>query len=89
MLPEPSADQRRPTDNRIPAAESDLSTYTFITPEVGEMVTLSAELRFRRMFQEEMLTRKWDTLDVIMEEVTRTKIVAEWWEYYLPFAVGK
>jgi hypothetical protein len=77
------------SDNRIPADESDLSTYTFIAPEVGETVTLSVELRFRRLFQDEMQAKNWDFPDVIMEQAAEMAIIEPWWEDYLPFVVAR
>lgn len=39
-------------DNRIPAMGTDTSTYTYQMPEEGA-VFVTAELRFRRLFQAE------------------------------------
>jgi len=74
------------SDNRIPATESDLSSYTFKAPEAGETITLSVELRFRRLFEDSMLSKDWGTPDVIMEQFTRTRVVDPWWQVYLPLA---
>ena len=77
------------SDNRIPAGESDLSHYTFIAPGVGETVTLDVELRFRRLFFDELTGRDWDTPDVIMEQATNSIMIEPWWEYYLPLTAAK
>jgi hypothetical protein len=55
------------SDNRIPAMGSDTSIYTFPLPEQGPM-TVSAELRFRHLFQGEMDARGWNVADMVMEE---------------------
>ena len=75
------------SDNRIPATESDLSSYTFKAPEAGETITLSVELRFRRLFEDSMLSKDWGTPDVIMEQASRSRVVDPWWQLYLPLAV--
>jgi hypothetical protein len=77
------------SDNRIPAGESDLSHYTFIAPGVGEAVTLDVELRFRRLFYDELTGRDWDTPDVIMEQAINSITIEPWWEYYLPLTTAK
>ena len=77
------------SDNRIPAGESDLSYYTFIAPGVGETVTLDVELRFRRLFYDELTGRDWDTPDMIMEQATNSIMIKPWWEYYLPLTAAK
>ncbi|MGD2205613.1 MAG: hypothetical protein PVH17_02435, partial [Anaerolineae bacterium] len=56
------------SDNRIPAMGSDTSVYTFATLEGDRSVTVTAELRFRRLFQEVMEAKGWDTPDIVMEE---------------------
>jgi len=55
------------SDNRLPALQSDVSTYTFSAPAGGETAVISAELRFRRAFQEVMEAKGWNTPDIIME----------------------
>jgi len=55
-------------DNRIAANASDVSTYTFEAPPRGGRVTITVELRFRRLFQNIMQLKKWDTPDIIMEK---------------------
>jgi hypothetical protein len=75
------------SDNRIPAGESDLSVYSFDAPEPGETITLSIELRFRRLFEDTMQSKDWGTPDVIMEQATTTGVVIPWWRYYLPLTI--
>jgi hypothetical protein len=56
-------------DNRIPALGNDRSIYVFDLPPGGGPVTVDAELRFRRAFQEIMEAKGWDQPDIIMEQV--------------------
>jgi hypothetical protein len=56
------------SDNRIPAMESDVSVYAFELPAAGGPLTVTAELRFRRTFQEVMDDKGWDERDILMEE---------------------
>jgi hypothetical protein len=58
-------------DNRIPAVGSDTSTYAFQMAEPGP-VTVTAELRFRRLFQAEMDARGWSEPDIVMELVEQS-----------------
>jgi hypothetical protein len=71
-------------DNRIPAGASDLSTYTFVSPQGGQEVRLFVELRFRRLFHDSLSAKDWQTPDVIMEQVKKTMVVEPWWRHYLP-----
>ncbi len=57
------------SDNRIPAMESDTSSYTFAAPVEPGPVTVAVELRFRRAFQTVMDVKGWDTPDIIMEQI--------------------
>jgi len=72
------------SDNRIAALESDASTYTFAAPRAGGTVTVTAELRFRRVFQEVADARGWDVPDIVMEEQETVLVAAPWWAVYLP-----
>ncbi len=78
----------RPTiivsDNRIPAMASDTSVYTFTAPAAGRPVTVTAELRFRRLFQAVMDAKGWDTTDVVMEEAQAELSIEPWWDVFLP-----
>ena len=47
---------------------SDTSTYTFLSPVTGGRVTITAELRFRRLFQDVMEAKNWATPDIVMDE---------------------
>ena len=75
------------SDNRIPALESDVSAYTFTLPTAGSPVTVTARLLFRRVFQEEMDARGWDTPDILMEQVQTTLEAQPWWRYCFPLAL--
>jgi hypothetical protein len=72
------------SDNRIPALESDSSTYTFASPGAGERITVTTVLRFRRAFHETMDLRGWDTPDILMEETTFSLSLHPWWDIFLP-----
>jgi len=72
------------SDNRIPARESDTSLYAFAAPSAGGTITITAELRFRRMFQEEMDARGWAAPDVVMVESVTTMDAEAHWELFLP-----
>jgi hypothetical protein len=72
------------SDNRIPALESDTSVYTFAAPRSGEVITVTAELRFRRAFQDVMSIKGWDTPDIVMEREITTLVVTPGRRLYLP-----
>jgi hypothetical protein len=72
------------SDNRIAALASDVSTYTFARPAQGGEVTVTAELRFRRLFQAEMEVRSWNSPDIVMEEARAELAVSPGWSVYLP-----
>ena len=59
------------SDNRIPALAADSSMYAFTLPSQGGLVTIQAELLFRRNFQAEMDTRGWQEADIPMEVITQ------------------
>ncbi len=56
------------SDNRIPALERDRSVYAFTLPTAGGPVTVTSELRFRRLFEPLMAAKGWSTPDIVMEE---------------------
>ncbi len=72
------------SDNRIPALGSDTSIYRFAAPEGREAVTISVELRFRRVFQGLMDAKGWNTPDIIMEETEAVLVVETWDKVFLP-----
>ena len=71
------------SDNRIPAMGSDTSVYTFDAPAAGGPVTVTAELRFRRIFQAVMDAKGWGTPDIVMEETQVELSTEPWWEIIL------
>jgi hypothetical protein len=71
-------------DNRIPADSVVHSTYTFRAPAVGSSVVISGELNFRRLFQDLMDAKGWDTPDILMEEASLAMQVEPWWNCFLP-----
>ena len=75
------------SDNRIPAMDSDTSVYNFAVPSAGRTVTVTAELRFRRVFQEVMDERGWDTPDILMEVEQVVLTTQPWWEQFLPLVI--
>lgn len=56
------------SDSRIPANAKDASRYLFALPATGDQVTVSAELRFRRLFQPLRQAKGWNSPDIIMEQ---------------------
>jgi hypothetical protein len=56
-------------DNRIPANGKDTSRYVFALPTNSEQVSVSAELRFRRLFQSLKQAKGWNSPDILMEQV--------------------
>jgi hypothetical protein len=72
------------SDNRIGAMESDVSAYGFAAPAAGGLVTVTAELRFRRAFQDVMDERGWDTPDIMMEAREVVLPLGPRWDIYLP-----
>jgi hypothetical protein len=75
------------SDNRLPASGRDTSLYTFTAPASGGVVMVRAELRFRRLFQQEQEARGWDMPDVVMEEAEVMVPVDPTWHTYLPLAL--
>jgi hypothetical protein len=75
------------SDNRIAALESDVSAYAFTAPAGGGTVTVTAELVFRRAFQDVMDERGWDTPDIVMEERGVVLTLGPRWEVYLPIVL--
>jgi hypothetical protein len=72
------------SDNRIAALDMYRSTFDFATPMAGGPVTVSAELRFRRAFQDVMDAKGWNTPDIIMEQAHVGLVTVPWWEFFLP-----
>jgi hypothetical protein len=72
------------SDNRIPAFESDRSVYAFALPATAQTVTVRAELRFRRAFQDILDAKGWDTPDIVMEEAMVAIATEPWWGVFLP-----
>jgi hypothetical protein len=62
------------SDNRIPANGKDTSRYVFALPTNSDQVSVSAELRFRRLFQALKQAKGWNSPDILMEQA---KIVVE------------
>lgn len=75
------------TDNRIPARQADVSTYTFAAPD-GGVVKVAAELRFRRAFQPLMDAKGWDAPDILMEAARAEVDVAPRWRSHLPWVAA-
>jgi hypothetical protein len=75
------------SDNRIPAMGGDASTYEFALPSASGAVTVTAELRFRRVFQGVTDARGWDKPDIVMEEAWALLPTVPWTETFLPLAL--
>ena len=74
-------------DSRISALDSAVSEYVFAAPIGDNTITITSELRFRRLFQDVMDAKGWQAPDVIMERVTRTINIEPWWTCYLPLVM--
>ncbi len=74
-------------DNRIPAMGSDRSVYVFALPGAGGPVTVTAGLRFRRVFQQVIDARGWDMPDIVMEEDQATLTVQPRRDVFLPLVI--
>jgi hypothetical protein len=75
------------SDNRIPAMGSDASTYEFALPSTSGVVTVTAELRFRRVFQGVTDAKGWDKPDIVMEDTWATLPTVPWSEVFMPLAL--
>jgi hypothetical protein len=74
-------------DNRIPADGVDRSVYIFAAPAATGPVTVTAELRFRRLFQAEMDARGWPTPDIVMEWAQVAMPLQPWGKAFLPLVM--
>ena len=75
-------------DNRIPALAVDTSVYTLTAPPAGGPLTVTAELRFRRLYHDLMSAKGWSTPDIVMEESQVGLTADPFWRYYLPMIAG-
>jgi hypothetical protein len=73
------------SDNRLPALQTDTSTYTFLAPPQGGQVHLAVEVLFRRTFQAEMEQRGWDKADIVMFQWAQTLPPGEQQQVFLPW----
>jgi len=55
-------------DTRLAAFETNISTYTFDTPDEVGSITVEARLIFRRAFYDLMQQKGWDVPDILMEQ---------------------
>jgi hypothetical protein len=55
-------------DTRLPALETNTSTYAFAAPEGAGPVTVESRLIFRRAFYDLMQEKGWDVPDIVMEQ---------------------
>ena len=72
------------SDNRIPAFGTDVSTYALAAPSEAGTVSVVAELRFRRVFQDLLDVKGWDAPDIVMEEETLSLMTAGFYNVRLP-----
>jgi hypothetical protein len=75
------------SDNRIPAMGGDTSTYTFAAPVSGGAITITAELRFRRVFQTVIDSRGWTSPDIVMNQAQARLTAKPWWPFFLPLVI--
>ena len=72
------------SDNRLAALQGDTTSYAFAAPAGGGPVSVTAELRFRRVFQAVMDVKAWDTPDIVMEEAQVSLVTAPSRRLWLP-----
>jgi hypothetical protein len=72
------------SDTRLAALQNDTSSYTFAAPARGGPISITAQLRFRRVFQGVLDAKGWNSPDIIMEEdeITLTTLSSQ--RLYLP-----
>ena len=75
------------SDNRIPAFGSDSSSYAFAASGAEGSITVTAELSFRRVFQDVATSKGWDTPDIVMEREQVMIPVQPWGDVFLPLAL--
>ena len=76
-------------DNRIPALASDSSTFIFSIPQDVKEVDITAQLLFRRAFQEVVDTKEWDVDDFEMEKVLTYHLIQPIYALYLPVVISE
>jgi hypothetical protein len=60
------------SDNRLAADAVDVSQYRFAVPPLTSSAEISAQLLFRRVFDDVRVERSWDVADIVMEEARET-----------------
>jgi len=68
------------SDNRLPALVADGSSYLFDLPAGADQSQVTAQLLFRRVFQDVADEKQWDTPDIVLAQET----VSPWQRVYLP-----
>ena len=76
-------------DNRIPAFGSDTTTVTFALPAAASDVEVTAQLLFRRVFQDVADAKEWDVDDIEMETQMQQAELHPRFSFYLPFVANK
>ena len=79
-------------DTRIPAMSTDVSNYFFTPPQPGAIVTATARLVFRRMYQSEMTSRDWLDPDIPIAQQVKSFAYPAMQAVFLPYvqrSVGK
>jgi hypothetical protein len=76
------------SDNRLPALESDVSSYGFALAEPGQEITVTATLQFRRSPWALMNAKGWTDPDITMETFSETVSAAPWWAVGLPLVLN-
>ena len=72
------------SDTRIAAETAATSEYRFLLPPGAGPIQITAELRFRRLFADQMAQKQWDTPDTIMAVEEATVTLLPRWTIYLP-----
>jgi hypothetical protein len=73
------------SDNRIPAFDQNISTYSFAISTNTESAEVITQLFFRRAFQSLATQKDWNVPDILMEEKTLALSLKATHYYFLPF----
>jgi hypothetical protein len=71
-------------ENRIPALETAVSSYSFLLSDAGGQVIVTTELKFRRLFQPLADQKGWQVPDFLLGESSAVLIPSPIFGSYLP-----
>lgn len=74
------------SDNRLPALAAENIYFAFEPPAAGGPVRVTAELLFRRAFQDLMDSKAWNEPDILMESQESSLTATPYHRLYLPLA---